>query len=102
VSTGFKVEGVVAGMKVGELVEEVKRVFRVELGVWDVDHVHTILISYLAGWVYGRRRGLTFLDMREDSFEVGHKVSHSRCNTSRTEQENLENPLKHAISSSLQ
>jgi hypothetical protein len=33
VSTSFKVEGVVAGMKVGELVEEVEGVFRVEFGV---------------------------------------------------------------------
>ena len=33
VTTGFEVEGVVAGVKVGEFVEEVKRVFGVEFGV---------------------------------------------------------------------
>lgn len=33
VATGFKVEGVVAGMQVGELVEQVEGVFRVEFGV---------------------------------------------------------------------
>ena len=32
-TTSFEVEGVVAGVKVGEFVEEVEGVFRVEFGV---------------------------------------------------------------------